>query len=382
MDEDGTVAAADAGLRVLLGYPGANATDLTVDGDTVNLAPDLRDAGDDWLFYWNVSIESDENRIVTVSFPEKVVGPWGPAVSQDCAQWSWLGADATVDRTAFRYEFGPGERTFFAFSLPYVRQDFERFWSAVDSQGQIERSTLTTTERGRTVPVLRIGDPGSDTHAVITCRHHACESPASLVLEGILSKLADRPPKSWCAHVVPFVDLDGVQRGDQGKQRLPHDHNRDYAESNGVTDEIDPLYSTTSAIKRYVRSLGGTIPLGLDLHSPFKWGSPHDRVFFAGAPAGATDADRRFARVLDDESDDRANSLCFRVAGGFAEPGGRGGGTTFTGFLDRQGATVSRALEVPYFGTQENQTTPERCWGLGSAVGQAVERFIDDETND
>lgn len=382
MDEDGTVIAADSGLRVLLGYPGANAAEVAVDGDTITARPELRDAGDDWLFYWNLGIESDVSRTVTVSFPEEVVGPWGPAVSQDRGEWSWLGADASVDRTAFRYEFDQGERTYFAFSLPYVQQDFEQVWDDVGGGVHIGRSTLTTTERGRTVPVLRIGDSEANTHAVFTCRHHACESPASFVLDGLLSRLADGPPESWCAHVVPFVDLDGVQRGDQGKQRLPHDHNRDYAESNGVTDDIDPLYPATGAIKRYVRRLDGTIPLALDLHSPFKWGSPHDRVFFAGAPAGASDADRRFARVLDDESDDRAGSLCFRAEEGFAEPGGRGGSATFTAFLDREGATVSRALEVPYFGTGENQVTPDSCRGLGRAVARTVERFLDDETGD
>jgi len=382
MDEDGTVVAADAGLRVLLGYPGANATDVVVDGDSISVAPDLRDAGDDWLFYWNVGIESNENRTVTVSFPEEVVGPWGPAMSQDRTGWSWLGADTTVDRTAFRYEFDPREWAYFAFSLPYVWRDFERFWDDVDNRTHIKRSTLTTTERDRTVPVLHIGDTSADTHTVFTCRHHACESPASFVLEGILAELTERPPSSWCAHVVPFIDLDGVQRGDQGKQRLPHDHNRDYAESNGVTDEIDSLYSTTSAIKRYVRSLVGAIPLSLDLHSPFKWGSPHDRLFFAGTPAGATDADRRFARVLEDESGNRASSLCFRADRGFAEPGGRGGGATFTALLDREGATVSRSLEVPYFGTEENRVTPSRCRGLGRAVGMAIRRFVNEPNSE
>jgi hypothetical protein len=29
--------------------------------------------------------------------------------------------------------------------------------------------------------------------------------------------------------IVPFVDKDGVEEGDQGKNRHPHDHNRDYA---------------------------------------------------------------------------------------------------------------------------------------------------------
>ena len=39
--------------------------------------------------------------------------------------------------------------------------------------------------------------------------------------------------------VVPFVDLDGALEGDQGKHRMPHDHNRDYTEF---------LYPETAAV--------------------------------------------------------------------------------------------------------------------------------------
>ena len=44
----------------------------------------------------------------------------------------------------------------------------------------------------------------------------------SLVREGC-------EPRIRIEALVPFVDKDGVEEGDQGKNRAPRDHNRDYA---------------------------------------------------------------------------------------------------------------------------------------------------------
>lgn len=374
-------AATGDGLVVILGYPGANATDVSIDGASVQVAPDLGDAGSEWLFYWNVGIESDDDRTVTVSFPDEVVGPWGPAVSHDRREWTWLGTE-TDDRIEFTHQFSAGERAFFAFSFPYVLADFERFWDGLDGVAGVERDVLTRTEQGRAVPLVRVGNPAADSHAVFTCRHHACESPASFVLEGVLSTLADRQPDDWCAHVVPFVDLDGVQQGDQGKERLPHDHNRDYASANGVLDDIDPLYATTAALQSYVSSLDGDCLLGLDLHSPFKWGEPHDRAFFPHEPSAVGERDRQFARLLESQTDRVEGAFPFSESDGFQSILGRGAGTTFTAFLDRAGFDVSLGLEVPYFGTENDRVTPERCRGLGRAIGRTASEVVDESLVD
>ena len=44
------------------------------------------------------------------------------------------------------------------------------------------------------------------------------------------------PIPNYLVYVIPFVDIDGVENGDQGKQ-APHDHNRDYINS--------PIYPET-----------------------------------------------------------------------------------------------------------------------------------------
>ncbi len=71
---------------------------------------------------------------------------------------------------------------------------------------------------------------------------------ATYALEGFLSAvLADDAcgrqwQENWEVLAVPFLDKDGVENGDSGKNRAPHDHNRDYNEQ--------PLYPEIAALMK------------------------------------------------------------------------------------------------------------------------------------
>ena len=78
---------------------------------------------------------------------------------------------------------------------------------------------------------------------ILTSRHHACESTGSYVLEGVLDGLLQHPMENLQVICVPFVDYDGVVDGDQGKYRLPRDHECDYGR------DVPPIYPETAAIR-------------------------------------------------------------------------------------------------------------------------------------
>jgi len=60
---------------------------------------------------------------------------------------------------------------------------------------------------------------------------------------------------------VPFMDKDGVECGDQGKNRRPHDHNRDYAAE---------IYTSVRAFKNLLtKESSGKQIVFFDLHSPY-----------------------------------------------------------------------------------------------------------------
>jgi hypothetical protein len=106
---------------------------------------------------------------------------------------------------------------------------------------------------------------------------------ASYVLEGLMGTvLSDTDDGRWYRRevevmVVPFVDKDGVQDGDQGKARMPHDHNRDYTGRG--------LYPSVRAIRRLVPEWShGVLRVALDLHCPWIRGHRNDSIYIVGSP--------------------------------------------------------------------------------------------------
>ena len=92
---------------------------------------------------------------------------------------------------------------------------------------------------GGSVPYVTLG--AGERRILLTARHHACESTGDYVMEGFLREFAVDPLAGFSVIAVPFVDYDGVIHGDQGKNRAPHDHNRDYTDA--------PIYPEVRAIK-------------------------------------------------------------------------------------------------------------------------------------
>ena len=80
--------------------------------------------------------------------------------------------------------------------------------------------------------------------------------------------------------VVPFVDKDGVEDGDQGKNRRPHDHNRDYG---GRADGDHSIYASTRALRERIPAWsGGKLRVALDLHCPWIRGEHNEVIYFVG----------------------------------------------------------------------------------------------------
>ena len=97
---------------------------------------------------------------------------------------------------------------------------------------------------------------------------------ANYAMEGFLeSVLADDDfgklmRSKYTIDCVPFVDTDGVIDGDQGKNRRPHDHNRDYGDH--------PIYPEVAALQEFL--LTSKPFFALDLHCPWLYGENHEHI--------------------------------------------------------------------------------------------------------
>ena len=338
-------------------FVGGNIRVKEIHGNTVFLENELRDTGRDW-FYWAFCVEGAEDQTITFQMQPTRLGYWGPAVSKDLKSWHWLDF---CDGNSFTYHFGEKEsKVYFAHNMLYHPY---RFTFLCKKYG-IEISELCKSRKGRSVPCLRIGD--GDKSIIFTARHHACESTGSYVLEGIIKYLTSSPIENSRILIIPFVDYDGVIDGDQGKDRTPHDHNRDYV--------AEPLYPEIRAIQNYVNTYGCNY--GFDLHSPYHKGGRNDKIFIVRNMIEKLNRFEIFSNILETEITERSMSYFSEddhpPLTGWNQPSSNFGYT----MNSRPECNLAFTLESTYFGTTDNKVSQEKLVELGKCYIQAIKKYI------
>jgi hypothetical protein len=244
-----------------------------VGGDNaVVLDTDLRDSvGERWYWHLSATAAADTELRIRMAKP-LLIGRFGPAV-RTVADYGWLWRSEAPD-TGFDLRITAGTTVWASATLPYGMANLRTFR---DSLGKdLSGTTLATSEGGRGVPLLRSGSGSADRVIVLTCRHHACEATASYVLEGAVGGFVERARRDdriarRCELIAaPLMDVDGVQRGDQGKARTPWDHNRDYGPSS--------RYRAVAALRAMLATEDRPI-YALDLHTPGLRGELEERPY-------------------------------------------------------------------------------------------------------
>ena len=340
-------------------FPGGNITVEEIRGDTVTLKNQLRDTTEDW-FYWAFCVEGAEGKTLTFRFERFRLGYFGPAVSHDLVRWEWLNE---VDGDSFTYRFGEDEhRVWFAHDMLYHPDRFLRF---ADRHG-LNVKELCRGYRGSGVPCVTIGE--GSVPIILTARHHACEATGSYVLEGVLDELIARPIPDTRIFCVPFVDYEGVIRGDQGKRRAPHDHNGDYDRENGS------IYPECVAIRRFADENG--CRYGFDFHSPWHLGGQNDHAFLVQKSLSKLPRLNRFGELFEGSITDGA----FRYEHKNDYPpytGWNQRGHTFARYMmDLPGNEIACTLETPYFGTPGNRASEASLLELGHCFARALGQYI------
>lgn len=345
-------------IKIHKDFTGGNIRVVAEKNNEIFLENELRDTQGDW-FYWAFCVEGAQDRELTFHFQDTRLGYWGPAVSRDGENWTWLGESG---KNSFTYRFAPDEsKVFFAHHTLYPMARFDR----LAQKHGIEIKELCKSKKGRSVPYVEFGD-GAQT-VILTARHHACESTGSWVLEGVLEELLEHPMPDMKVLCVPFVDLDGVFDGDQGKSRVPHDHNRDYTDA--------PLYPEVEAIKEYMEKTGANY--AFDFHSPWHWGGKNDMIFIVRKTAELDDEIDRFGTILESECGE--DTMKYKTGHDqlFGQDWNKGGSTFATEALKHPECALAFTLESAYFGTADNVVTPEKLISLGRAFARAAKRFDD-----
>jgi hypothetical protein len=381
----GAARAGPAAPQVDAAFPGGNIVVERIAGDDVFLHPDLRDTAGDW-FYWSFRVRGAQSRKLTFHFTKSnPIGVRGPAVSTDGGQsWVWLGTQA-VQGATFSYSFATdADDIRFGVAFSYTERNLGLFLASRTNNPHLKVETLCRTAQGRDAELLRAGrlDGRAAYRVALTCRHHCCEMMASFALEGVLEAVLDDSAEGrWlCEHVeffvVPFVDKDGVEAGDQGKNRKPHDHNRDYSG--------ESLYATVRAIRAQLPQWSdGKLRFALDMHCPTLRGGGNEQLVFVGGPdAKVWQEMERFARVLETTQTgplvfQSRNNLPFGQS--WNTPANYSGGTSFARWAATlPGVRAAATLEIPYANAGGVAVTDQSARALGHDLARALQKYLAD----
>lgn len=380
------VRGSSAALEIDAAFPGGNILIDRIDGDAVHLRQDLRDTAGDW-FYWAFRVRGAAGRTLAFTLATDKFSSRGPAISDDSGRtWRWLGRAAVKDRT-FRHAFADDREVRFSLGMPYTAANLEAFLRQHGGGGAVRQETLCQTKKGRSVELLRFGQQGGEPRfRVFLCaRHHACEMMANYELEGVIEGvLAGDDTGRWLRQnvefrAVPFMDKDGVEDGDQGKNRKPHDHNRDYAG--------EPIYASVAAVKRMLPAWsGGRLKIAIDLHCPALRGAGNEAIQLIGGPeADFWQRATRFSQLLEKASAE--GPLCFRERdnlpyGQSWNKASGGLGNSFGSWVRTvPGLRIGTTIELPYATANGQEVNAATARAFGRCLAVALRAYLLEDGN-
>ena len=347
-------------MRIHTQFTGGNITVEKIEDNNVYVEREIRDTEGDW-FYWAFCVEDAAGMTLTFHFPNKArVGRFGPAISHDLENWHWQEVPCAGD--VFTYTFGPDEnKVYFAHNMLYHPV---RFMDFCEKHG-LTVETICPSVKGRDLPATRFGT--GDKWILLTARHHACESTGSYVLEGVIETLLPALPEEYSVLVVPCVDYDGVLDGDQGKNRKPHDHNRDYTE--------EPIYAVVDYMMQFGRE--HNLVYTFDFHSPWHQGGQNDYVFFSRSTEAMEPFADHFAEFFKEETADLVLHYDRIHDVGPNEQWNDETSPNSKNYFSKQDSVkLSITLETPYFGLDDTKISQPDMLELGHAFGRAVLRYV------
>jgi hypothetical protein len=270
-------------VRVTTDMPYGNAGDISIkscdDHHTVGFMPDPHGGPEALWFCFRVEqdlagarlplqivLKNVDNLLGGGQAPERI----RPVIRRRGADWGRLAAGKVIalpdDRRHIAWKVeAPDPFIEIALCYPYGPPELD----ALIRDTGLSADVIGLSQAGR--PLIRLSSQYGRKSAqppglYVMSRQHSGETSGCWALDGFLREMAamgDDAPLIW---TVPLANIDGVMRGDYGKDNFPYDLNRAW----GVPPDGQPMRHETLVYQRDVgRWRGRCKPLlGIDWHAP------------------------------------------------------------------------------------------------------------------
>ena len=361
--------------------PAGNIVFERIVNDTVYVHQELRGSKKAW-FYWAFRAQGCQGKTLTFVFTKSfALCERGPLVSLDKGKSYEYLAEEGATPNMFTYTFPDNAKEVWFYEChPYTPQMWESFLDAPDHKGDFEKGVLCKTRKGRDVPFFRMMPKGAapKKSLFLTARHHCSEAPANYALEGVVAAfLEDSELGAWLREnveltVVPFVDMDGVVEGDQGKHRLPHDHNRDYTEF---------LYPETAAVASLIAEMEPQ--MYIDFHNP-KLYKYNDNYIYTPYKEFHGVSELNFSALMERyqegnldyrQSDNMPYGVSWNKASNYAD-----GSPAAKWVSDNiKDIEIARTIEFPFAYANGKLVYPDKLRRFGHGMARAIRAYIEGE---
>lgn len=369
-------------IKISSNFPGGNIVINKIEKDAVWLKPDLSFTKGEW-FYWYFKTSGISGKKITFKFDQNdVFGKFGPAYSLNNDEtWKWFGENRIEDN-GFSFSFSEQDTVaFFSVAFPYTEKNLYSFLGTLNNRELLIIDTLCFSTENRVIEKITIPPLSNETtHKVlITARHHACEMMANYVLEGIIkSLLNDINLRQLREHteflIIPFMDKDGVENGEQGKNRIPRDHNRDYIG--------ESIYNSTDAIRKMVPYWGGNkIKIALDIHCPKLSGRDNECIYTLGQSNYRIAQNQIFfSKLLENNSLGTLKSYhddFLAVGKGWNTGENSSEGMSFSKWASSlEGISVTTTIEIPYANVYGIMVAKDNSRVFGEAISYSIRDYL------
>jgi hypothetical protein len=192
-------------------------------------------------------------------------------VSSDGRRWSVIPAEFLEgNRLRLRVHLD-GPSLYLARLEPYRLSDLERLLVEIRGHKLVEITEIGKTAEGRTLEIIRVGDPAAPHRVLLRARSHAWEPGGNWVVQGLIramladDKVAQESRKRYCIYVLPMANKDGVARGLTRFNMLGKDLNRDW--DRPADARLAPENHALETWIKRMREQGTPLHLTIDFHN-------------------------------------------------------------------------------------------------------------------